>query len=82
MLKPAIVEERIHTNPSEFPAWTEVGRVGSRVHIPFHPDRMDEALDNVGACLMVRDAAIRGYLKSEEAMKTVMAEVKRIGAKK
>ena len=81
-MKPQIVEERIHTNPGEFPAWTEVGRVGSRVHIPFHPDREEEALKNVDTCLMVRDYAIQGYLKSEEAMKTVMAEVKRIGAKK
>ena len=38
MMKTKITEEPnpdyIHTDPTEFPAWTEVGKVGSRVHIP------------------------------------------------
>jgi len=73
----------VHTNHTEFPAWTEVGKAGSKVHIPFHPARMDEAHENVDNCLEVRDYAIQGYLKSEEAMRLVMAEVKRLaGVKK
>jgi len=85
-MRPTITEEPtkdrskdyLHNNITEYPAWTEVGKAGSKVHIPFHPQRVVEAKENVDNCLLVRDYALNGYLLSEERMILVGTEVNRI----
>ena len=58
MMRPQIVEERIHTDKKVYPAYVDIGKVGSRVHIPFDPTDMPGARELVDHCMAIRDYAI------------------------
>jgi len=62
---------RVHTNTELFPDWIEIGKVGSRLHISFNADNLEQAIDRIDSAFVARDYAVQNIMKViEKEIKT------------
>jgi len=76
MMRPQIVEERIHTDKIAYPDSLEIGRAGARLTVAFNIDDPKQARDRIDEGLGLRDYAVNGLMISIEkelAAKTAKA---------
>ena len=66
MMRPQIVEERIHTDKQAYPDSLEIGRAGARLTVAFNIDDPKQARDRIDEGLGLRDYAVNGLMISIE----------------
>ena len=66
MMRPQIVEERIHTDKIAYPDSLEIGRAGARLTVAFNIDDPKQARDRIDEGLGLRDYAVNGLMISIE----------------